>query len=170
MHGSSAGSRVQVSGEKWSASLLLGEFRHSLDAKGRVFIPSKWREELGAGGVVVAKGLDTCLYVMSEVRFREFAGRLDNLPPERRNNRAYSRLLYSGASEETMDKQGRITVPAGLREYAGLTREVVMVGVSERAEIWDRDTWTSYHGEIQQEYESIAEQLSVKEEADDGAH
>lgn len=138
--------------------MLLGEFRHTLDAKGRVFVPSRWREEL-AEGVVVAKGLDECLYLMPAARFQRLAERLSSLPLERGRNRAYSHMLFSGASEEQIDKQGRITVPPSLREHAGLGKEVVLVGVSERAEIWDRAAWATYQRAT--DYESVAEELEL---------
>lgn len=138
--------------------MLLGEFRHTLDAKGRVFVPAKWREEL-AQGVVVARGLDGCLYVLATSRFTELADRLAALPLEKGVNRAYARQLFGAASEERMDGQGRITIPPSLREHAGLTKDVVVVGVSDRGEIWDRARWEEYQSATN--YESVAEELSL---------
>lgn len=140
--------------------MLLGEFRHSVDEKGRVFVPARWREEL-AGGVVVTKGLERCLYVMGKQRFAELADRLSSMSLNRRTNRDYSRILFSGASEEQMDKQGRITLPPALREFAGLSRDVVVAGVMHRGELWDRQAWDEYQGQVQERYEEIAEELQA---------
>lgn len=140
--------------------MLLGEFRHSVDAKGRVFVPARWREEL-VGGVVVTKGLERCLYIMSKQRFSELADRLSSLSLNRKTNRDYSRVLFSGASEEQMDRQGRITLPPGLREFAGLQRDVVVTGVMHRGEIWDRGAWEEYRETVQSRYEDIAEELEL---------
>lgn len=140
--------------------MLLGEFRHSLDAKGRVFLPARWREELGEG-VVVSKGLDRCLYLMASPRFAEMAERLSDLSVNRKDNRDYSRILFTGASEEQVDRQGRIILPPALREFAGLEKDVVLAGVSKRAEIWDRTAWETYQQRVQPEYEEIAEKLEL---------
>lgn len=140
--------------------MLLGEFRHSLDAKGRLFLPARWREEL-TEGVVISKGLDRCLYLMSAQRFAELSERLSGLSVNRKDNRDYSRILFSGASEEQVDRQGRITIPAGLREYAGLTKDIVLAGVSTRGEIWDGEAWAAYQGGVQGQYEQIAEKLEI---------
>ena len=140
--------------------MLLGEFRHSLDAKGRVFLPARWREELG-DVVVITQGLDRCLFLMSRPRFEEFAQRFDELPVERKDARAYSRIFFSKASEEQVDTQGRITIPANLRELATLGKELVLSGVSRRAEIWDRTIYESYQGNVVERYEEIAETLQL---------
>ncbi|HYR61784.1 MAG TPA: division/cell wall cluster transcriptional repressor MraZ [Actinomycetota bacterium] len=138
--------------------MLLGEFRHSLDTKGRVFLPSRWREELGEV-VVITKGFEGCLFLMGKTRFEEFAQRFDDLPVERKDARAYSRFFFSKASEEQVDGQGRITIPANLRELAGLGKELVLAGVSRRAEIWDRTLYDSYQSNVVERYEEIAETL-----------
>ncbi len=140
--------------------MLLGEFRHSLDAKGRVFLPSRWREELG-DVVVITQGLDQCLFLMGKARFEEFARRFDELPVERKDARAYSRIFFAKASEEQVDAQGRITIPANLRELAGLGKELVLSGVSRRAEIWDRTRYDTYQGNVVERYEEIAETLEL---------
>ena len=101
--------------------MLLGEFRHSLDAKGRVFLPSRWREELG-DTVVITQGLDRCLFLMGKQRFEDWAQRFDDLPVERKDARAYSRIFFAKASEEQVDGQGRITIPASLRESPASAR------------------------------------------------
>ncbi len=138
--------------------MLLGEFRHTLDSKGRVFIPSRWREEL-TEGVIISKGLEKCLYVMTPDNFSSYATALSAKPLEDKAAREYARMLYSGSQEEHVDKQGRVTIPSTMREHAGLSREVVIIGVNERAEVWDREAWDSYQGRLKNDYESIAEEL-----------
>lgn len=140
--------------------MLLGEFRHSLDSKGRVFLPSRWREELGET-VVITQGLDRCLFLMGKPRFEDWAQRFDELPVERKDARAYSRIFFAKASEEQVDGQGRITIPANLRDLAGLGRELVLSGVSRRAEIWDRALYDTYQGNVVERYEEIAETLQL---------
>jgi MraZ protein len=140
--------------------VLLGEFRHAMDAKGRVFVPARWRDDLRQG-VVLAQGLEHCVYVFPEARFEEVANRLEDLPVNRKTNRDYARLLLGTASEEQMDRQGRITIPSGLREWAGLSSDVVFAGVRGRAEIWDREAWDQYKRNVERDYETIAEALEL---------
>lgn len=140
--------------------MLLGEFRHSVDAKGRVHVPSKWREEL-KDGVVVTVGLERCLYVMTRERFEERASQLEDLSPNRKANRDHNRLFFASASEEQVDRSGRMNIPSGLRDYAGLRKEVILIGVSGRAEIWDRGVWAEYRKSVEGAYEAIAEQLDA---------
>lgn len=129
-----------------------------MDSKGRVFVPSRWRQELGEE-VVVAKGLDHCLYLVAKPQFAGLVERLGQLSINRRADREYTRLLASSASEEQIDRQGRITIPPTLREWARLGREVVLAGAFERAEIWDRSSWETYRTNAEEQYEAIAEQL-----------
>lgn len=140
--------------------MLLGEFRHSLDAKGRVFLPARWREEL-ADGVVITKGLERCLWILPKARFEELAEQVQTLSVTRKRNRDYERILFSGASEEEIDRQGRVTIPPSLREYGSLAREVVVVGARRRAEIWDRAAWNDYRSNLESQYEQIAEELEL---------
>ena len=111
--------------------------------------------------VVITQGLDRCLFLMSRPRFEEFAQRFDELPVERKDARAYSRIFFSKASEEQVDTQGRITIPANLRDLATLGKELVLSGVSRRAEIWDRTLYESYQGNVVDRYEEIAETLDL---------
>lgn len=140
--------------------MLLGEFRHSLDAKGRVFLPSRWREEL-ADGVVVTQGLEHCLWILPKLRFEELGDQIQTLPSSRKRNRDYERFVFGMASEEEIDRQGRITIPARLRTFAGLSREVILVGLRRRAEVWDRAAWDQYRTELESQSESIAEELDL---------
>lgn len=137
--------------------MLMGEFMHTLDPKGRVFLPAKWREEL-AGEVIVTKGHERCLYLMTRERFEMRKDHLDQLSSNRKINRDHNRIFFSSGSEEPVDKSGRMSIPAGLRQYAGLDKDVAVIGVSDRAEIWDRKAWAEYQEGIDS-YQSLAEQL-----------
>jgi MraZ protein len=141
--------------------VLLGEFRHSLDSKGRVFLPAKWRKELGEL-VILTKGLDACLFLLSPTEFGELSVRFDARPFEDEDSRAYSRVFFGQASEEPVDAQGRITIPAPLRAQAHLSKEIVLSGVSRRAEIWDRELYDAYQAEKQGQYEEIARKALSK--------
>ena len=138
--------------------MLLGEFRHALDAKGRVFLPARWREELGEK-VFLTLGLERCLYLMTKESFSEMAERFQRWQLEDENARRYTRLFFAKASEESVDSQGRITIPPPLREAAGLTKEMVLSGAANRAEVWDRSRYDSYSGEAQERYEELARGL-----------
>lgn len=138
--------------------MLLGEFMHTVDVKGRLFLPARWREVL-ASSLVVTAGQERCLFVMTVEQFKSRAAQLEQHSSDRKANRDYHRLFFSSASEEAVDKSGRMTIPAGLRRYAGLEKEVVWIGVSDRAEIWDRAAWSRYKEGVEAEYEAITEQL-----------
>lgn len=137
--------------------MLMGEFMHTLDPKGRVFLPAKWREEL-ADEVIVTKGHEKCLYVMTKERFGIRRDHLDGLSGNRKINRDHNRIFFSSGSEEAVDKSGRMSIPANLRLYAGLEKDVVVIGVSDRAEIWDRAEWELYQQNIES-YEALAERI-----------
>lgn len=118
--------------------MLIGEFQHSLDPKGRVNFPAKLREGLGAR-FIVTKGLDNCLFVYSEEEWAVLAEKIRGLPMSKA--RGLQRFLFAGAVDVEPDKQGRVLIPANLREYAGLTKDIMIIGASVRAEIWDVDRW-----------------------------
>lgn len=122
-----------------------GEYQHTLDAKGRLFIPAKLREELG-DSFVVTKGLDRCLFLYSQRAWDALEDKIRQLPMSKSRN--LQRFFLSSAADATVDKQGRIVVPAVLRDYAGLERDVTIIGVLERAEIWDKRAWDSYNGQL----------------------
>ena len=138
--------------------MLLGEFRHSLDSKNRVFLPAKWREELG-DRVFITRGLDKCLYLMAQPEFEEMRRKIDERALEDPGARAYSRVFFAKASEEQVDAQGRITIPANLKLAAGLDKEVVLAGTSTRGEIWDRAGFDAYQEEAMAKYEELAQGL-----------
>ena len=120
--------------------MFLGEFQHSLDTKGRVILPARYRDQL-AEGAYVTKGRGGCLSVFTPEEFEEVASQVREQSKRGAKELNAARVFFSGAQEVRPDKQGRVALPQNLREYAGLTREVVVAGVFSRIEIWDRDRW-----------------------------
>jgi MraZ protein len=120
--------------------MFLGEFQHSLDTKGRVILPARYRDQL-AEGAYVTKGRGGCLSVFTPEDFEEVASQVRDQSKRGAKELNAARVFFSGAQEVRPDKQGRVALPQNLREYAGLTREVVVAGVFSRIEIWDRDRW-----------------------------
>jgi MraZ protein len=138
--------------------MLLGEFRHTLDPKGRVAVPAKFRDKLAAGAIIT-RGIDNCLFVFANAEWETLATKLIALPLAQANSRAFVRLMMAGATDVAIDGQGRILVPDYLRKYAGLKKEVVVAGLYNRIEIWDETAWTAYKTKTESSSESIAEQL-----------
>lgn len=138
--------------------MLTGEYQHNMDAKGRVTIPSKFREDLGET-FVVCKGLDGCLFVLSKEQWEKFFEKLSAMPIGQ--GRQIQRYFFSGASEVEPDKQGRILIPPSLREHAGLKKDCTVIGTAVRAEIWDTDKWNEYNSG--QSEESIEEAMNLLE-------
>lgn len=136
--------------------MFLGTYTPRLDEKGRLILPAKYRDEL-ADGLVLTRGQERCIYVFSEQEFANVHQQMRQAPLTSRQARDYIRVFLSGASDETPDKQGRITIPAALREYAGLDREVTVIGAGDRAEIWDTAAWNSYLEEKEAEFSSTDE-------------
>lgn len=139
--------------------MLIGEFEHSLDAKGRLIMPAKLRETIG-DKFVVTKGLDGCLFAFSLTEWANFEEKLKTLPLSNRNSREFTRFFLSGATECEIDKQGRFLIPNNLRETANLQKEVVIIGVGTRIEIWDKTKWNSYNNE-NISVEDIAENMTM---------
>lgn len=142
--------------------MFMGEYRHALDDKGRLFIPARFREELGTPSVV-AKGLDGCLFLFPQSSWQRLQAQLAHLPLTRSDARAFMRFLLAGAAEVEPDRQGRIGVPPPLREHAALEREAVVVGVGDRVEVWSQGRWASYSSEAAEAFERIAEELATPE-------
>ncbi|BAS27715.1 division/cell wall cluster transcriptional repressor MraZ [Limnochorda pilosa] len=138
--------------------MFLGEYEHSLDEKGRLTVPSRFREDL-AGRLVVTRGLDHCLFLYPYSEWQVLEQKLKSLPMTQRDARAFVRLLFSGASEQDLDRQGRLLLPANLREYAAIDRDVVIIGVSNRVELWSKERWNAYEAEASQAYEDLAEKI-----------
>ncbi len=138
--------------------MLLGEYRHNLDTKGRMAIPAKFRDKLTAGAIIT-RGIDNCLFVFANVEWETLAQKLIALPLAQANSRAFVRLMLAGASDVEIDNQGRILIPDYLRTYAGITKEVVVAGLYNRIEVWDEAVWASYKKKAESSSEEIAEKL-----------
>ncbi|NMB33061.1 MAG: division/cell wall cluster transcriptional repressor MraZ [Clostridium sp.] len=140
--------------------MFYGEYQHSIDAKGRVIIPSKFRDELGQK-FILTKGLDNCLFAYSSEEWYNLETKLRTLPFTDRDVRAFARFFFAGATECELDKQGRVLIPQNLREYAQLDKETSIIGVSSRVEIWDRAKWGDYSGDENMSADSIAEKMAM---------
>lgn len=138
--------------------MFLGEYQHTIDEKGRIIIPAKFREALGSS-FIITRGLDNCLFVYPREEWNQLEQRLKSLPSMAANARAFARLLFSGACECEWDKQGRVNVPGHLREYARLEKDCTVIGVSTRVEIWDKAAWEEYSRKSQDSFNEIAEKL-----------
>ena len=136
--------------------MVLGQAQHTIDAKGRLIIPAKYREALGES-FVVAKGLDGCLFIYPIEQWNELESKLHTLPLTQKEARSFARFFFSGASEGEMDKQGRLIIPQTLREYAHLTKDCMIIGVDTRLEVWDLKAWQDYNGESEKSFEQLAE-------------
>ncbi|BEP29506.1 division/cell wall cluster transcriptional repressor MraZ [Helicovermis profundi] len=139
--------------------MFIGEFNHTIDSKGRINIPSKFREELNKP-FYVTKGLDNCLFIFPESEWNVFEEKLKALPLTNKNARAFVRLFFSGASEVNFDKQGRIMISKPLREHGKLEKEVKVIGVGTRIEIWSNENWLEYNSPDNISYDEIAEQMA----------
>ena len=138
--------------------MLIGEYEHSLDVKGRLIMPSKLRQDIGEK-FITTKGLDGCLFVFSENEWLNFEAKLKALPLSDKNARNFVRFFLSGATECEIDKQGRFLIPANLREAANLEKDAVIVGVGTRLEIWDKETWQKCDENISAD--EIAENMTM---------
>jgi MraZ protein len=138
--------------------MFLGTHSLRLDDKGRMFLPAKYREDL-AGGVVVTKGQERCLYVFPAGEFARITEGLRTAPVTAKAVRDYSRVFFASASDEVPDKQGRVTIPQGLRDYAGLQRECVVIGANTRLEIWDNAAWTAYLADQEDPFSAASEEV-----------
>ena len=139
--------------------MFMGEYSHTIDTKGRLIIPSKFREELGET-FVVTKGLDGCLFVFSDEEWKAFEIKLKSLPLTNKNARQFARFFVAGATPCELDKQGRILLPATLREFAGLEKDVVLTGMLNRTEIWSKEKWNENNSLDDVAMDEIAEQMT----------
>lgn len=138
--------------------MFTGEYQHGVDEKGRMIVPAKFREVLGEI-FMMTKGLDNCLFVYPQTEWNTLENKLKNLPFTNKDARAFARFFFSGAVECEMDKQGRILINSNLREYAGIQKDVVIIGVGTRIEIWAKETWEGYSTETEKSYEELAEKM-----------
>ena len=138
--------------------MFLGTHAPRLDEKGRLILPAKYRDEL-AGGVVITKGQERCLYLFPQAEFGRITEALRTAPVTAKAVRDYSRVFFASASDEVPDKQGRITVPPALRAYAGLQRDCVVIGANTRLEIWDSQAWETYLASQEDSFADAAEEV-----------
>ncbi|MDP9416336.1 MAG: division/cell wall cluster transcriptional repressor MraZ [Actinomycetota bacterium] len=138
--------------------MFLGTHAPRLDDKGRLFLPAKFREQL-AEGLVITKGQERCLYVFPLAEFERITEQMRQAPVTSKAARDYMRVFLSGASDEVPDKQGRVSIPPGLREYAGLARECTVIGAGTRVEIWDAQAWERYLSEQEQAFSELSEEV-----------
>ena len=138
--------------------MLLGEYKHNLDTKGRMAVPAKFRDAL-ITGAIITRGIDSCLFVFTNADWDVLAKKLIALPLAQANSRAFARLMLAGATDVAPDNQGRILIPDYLRKYAGLKKEVIVAGLYNRIEIWYDAAWTAYKIKTESSSEAIAEKL-----------
>lgn len=138
--------------------MFLGTYAPKLDDKGRVILPAKFRSEL-ENGIVITRGQERCLYVFSTKEFEDLHDRIRQAPVSNKQARDYLRLFLSGANSEIPDTQHRVTIPAQLRSYAGLGRDLTVIGAGNRAEIWDTAAWESYYAEQEANFADTTEEV-----------
>ncbi|HJE19161.1 division/cell wall cluster transcriptional repressor MraZ [Aliicoccus persicus] len=138
--------------------MFMGEFQQKLDTKGRMIIPSKFRESL-TEQFVITRGLDKCLFGYTMDEWAKIEEKMKTLPLTKKDARKFMRIFFSGATVVEMDKTGRINIPANLREYATLLKDCVVIGVSSRIEIWAEEEWQSFYSDSEDNFEDIAEDL-----------
>ncbi len=146
-------------GEKWGEKvMLMGEYHHSIDEKGRIIIPSKFRYDLGEK-FIVTRGLDKCLFIYSENEWNKLVNKLKNLPFTKQDTRNFLRFFLSGATECEFDKQGRINITSPLVSYADLKKDCVIIGVNDRLEVWSASAWEEFINNNSDNLSNIAENL-----------
>ena len=138
--------------------MFMGEFNNKLDTKGRMIVPSKFREDLSEQ-FVITRGLDKCLFGYTHEEWSRIEEKMKSLPLTKRDARKFMRLFFSGATVVEVDKQGRINIPQNLRTYAGLSKDCTIIGVSSRIEIWDSEEWSDFYSDSEENFEDIAEDL-----------
>ena len=150
---------MKQSGRKWGdLSMLMGEYHHNIDEKSRLILPAKFRSELGER-FVITKGLDKCLFVYSETEWNKLMQKVSSLQFTKKNVRAFERTFIGGASLIEFDKQGRINITSPLVHYANIKKECVIIGVSERLEIWSKEEFESYMNDNEDNLEQITENI-----------
>lgn len=138
--------------------MFMGEYHHSIDEKGRLIIPSKFRNELGES-FVITRGLENCLFIYSLVEWNKMVEKLKKLPFTKQNARYFNRFLLSGAIVCELDKQGRVNITSNLISFAGLNKDCVIIGVNDRLEIWSKENWDNFFNENSDKLSEIAEDL-----------
>lgn len=138
--------------------MFMGEYHHNLDSKGRLIIPADFRKQIG-DKMIFTRGMEGCIFGYTEQVWQEMQAKLAHLPLTKRNARKFTRMFYSGAMESEFDKQGRVNLTTTLKQHAGLKKECVIIGVSDRIEIWSLENWTNFSDEANEDYDDIAEDL-----------
>ena len=138
--------------------MFLGTHEPKLDEKGRIILPARFRDEL-ANGLVITKGQERCLYVFPSGEFSSITDRLRQAPVTEKAARDYMRVMFAGAHDEVPDKQGRVTIPSGLRTYAGLEKDCVVIGANTRLEIWDNAAWESYLADREKTFSDVSSEV-----------
>lgn len=138
--------------------MLIGQYEHTIDSKKRLALPAKFRGELGEK-VVITPGVDNCLVIFTEKQWQVESEKLSRLPIGQAEARSYSRVMLAGAMESALDKLGRILIPDYLKKYAGLNKDVVICGLSNRVEIWDREAWGNYKKNAEKDVADIVSKL-----------
>lgn len=138
--------------------MLIGEHTHTLDSKKRLSLPAKFRKELGTS-VILTRGLDSCVFVYSKKEWANFAQKLGELSMGQSDTRAFNRFILGGAVEVDVDKAGRILVPDFLKDFAVLDTRVIVVGIANRVELWNEDTWKQYQAGVEKKADALAEKL-----------
>ena len=138
--------------------MFMGEYQHNIDMKGRMIVPSKFRDGLGET-FVLTRGLDQCLFVYPMDAWKQLEEKLKRLPLTKKDARSFTRFFFSGAVECEVDKQGRINIPSSLINYSKLEKECIVIGVSERIEVWAKEVWEEYIHESEESFDEIAENL-----------
>ena len=145
-------------GEKWGMKMFIGEYHHTIDDKGRIIIPAKFREELG-DSFIITRGIENCLFVYSLDSFKNITNKLMSLPFTKKDARNFSRFFMSGATNVELDKQGRVNVAAPLISYANLKKDCVIIGTGDRLEIWSQEDWDGFFDSNKDNMSDIAENL-----------
>lgn len=151
--------------------MFYGEFEHAIDKKGRLIIPSKFREALKEYDIeklYITRGLDKCLFVFTESEWKTQESKFKSIPFTKSEARKFNRIYFAGATQIEFDKQGRILIPKYLKDYAGIKRDVMIIGVSNRMEVWSREEWQKYYSSSKDSFEDIAEKLMTQEGGDYG--
>jgi len=145
-------------GEKWGMKMFIGEYHHTIDDKGRIIIPAKFREELG-DNFIIARGIENCLFVYSNENWNKICDKLNSLPFTKKDARVFNRFFMSGATNVELDKQGRVNVTTPLISYANIKKDCVIIGTGDRLEIWSLEAWNSFFDSTKDSMSDIAENL-----------
>ena len=145
-------------GEKWGINMFIGEYHHTIDEKGRIIIPAKFRDDLGEE-FIVTRGIENCLFVYSLENWAKITDKLNSLPFTKKDARTFNRFFMSGATSVELDKQGRINIATPLTQYAKLLKDCVVIGTGDRLEIWSLESWNEFFNSTKDSMSDIAENL-----------